>query len=159
MVGKGMPVGEASSQSRSGPACWNPAWGKCSKDLFRFCMSCFFSPFLTPFKMSALWNRWGRSPPSLTVLPSQGIKSDCICETAGGLLGDWGLRRPGLASSLFRLSPYWFANIAKWENTIGLTARPNLTIGIELCKISQAKPLHISIWLTHARLENKQTAP
>lgn len=45
------------------------------------------------------------------------------------------------------------------EKTLyGLTARPSVTIGLELYKVSQAKPPQVMIWLTHTRLENKQTA-
>lgn len=81
---------------------------------------------------------------------------------AAGLPGDWGLTRAGPASRCHLIVQAFslidLQTLCNEQTLYGLTAWPNLTIAIELCKISQAKPLPIMIWLTHTRLEDKQTA-
>lgn len=77
----------------------------------------------------------------------------CLCETCGAAsLGDsepgsW----PASVTSSFRFSPIDLPTLCNEKTLYGLTARPNVTIGLELYKVSQAKPPQVMIWLTHTR--------
>ena len=110
------------------------------------------SPVPKAGPVTAQW--WQKGTSRLLLLPG------CLCETAG--LPPWVTRSqvPDQPASphCSGFLPIDLPTLCNEKTLYGLTARPNVTIGLELYKVSQAKPPQVMIWLTHTRLEDKQTA-